>query len=196
MKNRRTIDVQSVFFKMEPRTLTAAYRFYCNKELVGAHGAEADTRATFEILKAQVDRYEELKGDSESLAQFTQPSQPNADLAGMIKFNAQGDEIFNFGKHKGKKVTDILDREPGYYAWMQNADFPAYTKKVLTAIKLRNRSMNIHILSAYLPHVDRPLIEREKVDCVSFIYKSTAVFIILVAILVILKLMKKMKSVL
>ena len=138
MKNRRSIDVQSVFFKMEPRTLTAAYRFYCNKELVGAHGAEADTRATFEILKAQVDRYEELRGDSESLAQFTQPTQPNADLAGMIKFNAQGDEIFNFGKHKGKKVTDILDREPGYYAWMQNADFPAYTKKVLTAIKLRS----------------------------------------------------------
>ena len=138
MKNRRSIDVQSVFFKMEPRTLTAAYRFYCNKELVGAHGAEADTRATFEILKAQVDRYEELRGDSESLAQFTQPTQPNADLAGMIKFNTQGDEIFNFGKHKGKKVTDILDREPGYYAWMQNADFPAYTKKVLTAIKLRS----------------------------------------------------------
>ena len=123
---------------MEPRTLTAAYRFYCNKELVGAHGAEADTRATFEILKAQVNRYEELKGDSESLAQFTKPSQPNADLAGMIKFNLQGDEIFNFGKHKGKKVTDILEREPGYYAWMQNADFPAYTKKVLTAIKLRS----------------------------------------------------------
>ena len=138
MKNRRSIDVQSVFFKMEPRTLTAAYRFYCNKELIGAHGAEADTRATFEILKAQVDRYEELRGDSESLAQFTQPTQPNADLAGMIKFNAQGDEIFNFGKHKGKKVTDILDREPGYYAWMQNADFPEYTKKVLTAIKLRS----------------------------------------------------------
>ena len=138
MKNRRSIDVQTVFFKMEPRTLTAAYHFYCNKELLGAHGAEADTRATFEILKAQVDRYEELIGDSESLAQFTQPTQPNADLAGMIKFNAQGDEIFNFGKHKGKKVTDILDKEPGYYAWMQNADFPAYTKKVLTAIKLRS----------------------------------------------------------
>jgi len=138
MKNRRSIDVQSVFFKMEPRTLTAAYRFYCNKELVGAHGAEADTRATYEILKAQVERYEELNNDSQSLAEFTKPDKPNADLAGMIKFNAEGDEIFNFGKHKGKKVSDILAKEPGYYAWMQNADFPLYTKKVLTAIKLRN----------------------------------------------------------
>ena len=138
MKNRRSIDVQSVFFKMEPRTLTAAYKFYCNKELIGAHGAESDTRATLEILMAQVARYDDLDADSESLAMFTQPTQVNVDLAGMIKFNAEGDEIFNFGKHKGKKVVDILAKEPGYYAWMQNADFPMYTKKVLTSIKLRN----------------------------------------------------------
>lgn len=138
MKNRRSIDVQSVFFKMEPRTLTAAYKFYCNKELIGAHGAEADTRATYEILKAQIERYEELNNDSKSLAEFTQPTQPNADLAGMIKFDAKGNEIFNFGKHKGKKVVDVLANEPGYYNWIQNADFPRYTKKVLTAIKLRN----------------------------------------------------------
>jgi DNA polymerase-3 subunit epsilon len=138
MKNRRSIDVQSVFFKMEPRTLTAAYKFYCNKELIGAHGAEADTRATLEILIAQVDRYKDLDGDSESLAKFTQPTQANADLVGMIKFNEDGHEIFNFGKHKGKKVSDILTQEPGYYSWMQNADFPMFTKKVLTSIKLRN----------------------------------------------------------
>ena len=138
MTNRRSIDVQSVFFKMEPRTLTAAYKFYCNKELLGAHGAEADTRATLEILMAQVARYDELDADSESLAKFTQPTQANADLAGMIKFNAEGYEIFNFGKHKGKKVSDILEQEPGYYSWIQNADFPMYTKKVLTSIKLRN----------------------------------------------------------
>jgi len=138
MKNRRSIDVQSVFFKMEPRTLTAAYKFYCNKELIGAHGAEADTRATYEILKAQVERYEILKNDSQFLADFTQPTQPNADLAGMIKFDAQGDEIFNFGKHKGKKVLEVMAKEPGYYGWIQNADFPLYTKKILTAIKLRN----------------------------------------------------------
>lgn len=138
MKNRRSIDVQSVFFKMEPRTLTAAYKFYCNKELVGAHGAEADTRATYEILKAQVERYEILKNDSQFLADFTQPAQPNADLAGMIKFDAQGEEIFNFGKHKGKKVLEVMAKEPGYYGWIQNADFPLYTKKILTAIKLRN----------------------------------------------------------
>lgn len=140
MKNRRSIDVQAVFFKMEPRTLTAAYKFYCNKDLIGAHGAEADTRATYEILKAQVNRYEELNNDSESLAEFTKPSQPNADLAGMLKFDTDGDEIFNFGKHKGKKVKDILAKEPGYYSWIQNADFPQYTKKVLTAIKLRSIS--------------------------------------------------------
>jgi len=138
MNNRRSIDVQSVFFKMEPRTLSAAYKFYCNKELVGAHGAEADTRATYEILKAQVERYDELNNDSQSLADFTQPTQPNADLAGMIKFDGDGDEIFNFGKHKGKKVLDVMDKEPGYYGWIQNADFPRYTKKVLTAIKLRS----------------------------------------------------------
>tara|TARA_B100000780_G_C21081927_1_gene435731 strand:+ start:219 stop:989 length:771 start_codon:yes stop_codon:yes gene_type:complete len=138
MTNRRSIDVQSVFFKMEPRTLTAAYKFYCNKELLGAHGAEADTRATLEILMAQVARYDELDADSESLAKFTQPTQANADLAGMIKFNAEGYEIFNFGKHKGEKVSDILEQEPGYYSWIQNADFPMYTKKVLTSIKLRN----------------------------------------------------------
>lgn len=138
MKNRRSIDVQSVFFKMEPRTLTAAYKFYCNKELIGAHGAEADTRATYEILKAQVERYEILKNDSQFLADFTQPAQPNADLAGMIKFDAQGEEIFNFGKHKGKKVLEVMAKEPGYYGWIQNADFPLYTKKILTAIKLRN----------------------------------------------------------
>lgn len=138
MKNRRSIDVQSVFFKMEPRTLTAAYKFYCNKELIGAHGAESDTRATLEILMAQVTRYDALDADSESLAMFTQPTQVNVDLAGMIKFNTEGDEIFNFGKHKGKKVVDILAKEPGYYSWMQNADFPMYTKKVLTSIKLRN----------------------------------------------------------
>ena len=137
MKNRRSIDVQSVFFKMEPRTLTAAYKFYCNKDLLGAHGAEADTRATYEILKAQVERYEELDNDSQSMADFTQPHQPNADLAGMIKFDTDGDEIFNFGKHKGKKVLEVMDKEPGYYGWIQNADFPRYTKKVLTAIKLR-----------------------------------------------------------
>ena len=138
MKNRRSIDVQTVFFKIEPRTLTAAYKFYCNKDLEGAHGAEADTRATYEVLKAQVERYEELKNDSQSLADFSQPNQPNADLAGMIKFDADGDEIFNFGKHKGKKVLDVMSKEPGYYGWIQNADFPRYTKKVLTAIKLRS----------------------------------------------------------
>ena len=123
---------------MEPRTLTAAYKFYCNKELLGAHGAEADTRATYEILKAQVERCEELNNDSQSLANFTEPSQPNADLAGMIKFDDEGDEIFNFGKHKGKKVVDVMAKEPGYYGWIQNADFPRYTKKILTAIKLRS----------------------------------------------------------
>jgi len=138
MKNRKAIDVQTIFFKKEPRNLSAALRYYCNKELVGAHGAEADTRATLDILKAQVDRYDDLGNDTSSLEEYSQQQHKNADFAGMIKFNAQEEEIFFFGKHKGKKVVDVLEREPGYYAWIQNADFPLYTKKVLTAIKLRN----------------------------------------------------------
>lgn len=137
MKNRVAIDVQTIFHKMEQRTLSAAYKFYCNQELVGAHGAEADTKATFEVLKAQISKYEEIENDIKFLSEFSSRKQ-FADFAGFIAFNKKGEECFSFGKHKGKLVTQVLEEEPGYFGWLLNADFPLYTKKVLTAIKLRN----------------------------------------------------------
>lgn len=136
MKNRVSIDVQTVFHKMEERTLGAALKFYCGKNLENAHSAEADTIATYEILKAQLDRYPELENDMKTLSEFT-TRKKIADFAGMIAFDQDGDEFFTFGKHKGKKVENVLDSEPGYFSWIQNAEFPLYTKKVLTAIKLR-----------------------------------------------------------
>ena len=143
MKNMHSIDVQTIFHKMERRDLSAAYRFYCGKELVGAHGAEADATATYEVLKAQLDRYEEdLKNDMKWLSNFS-TQRPCADLAGLIHFDKTGREIFAFGKHKGKCVEDILEEEPGYFGWIQNADFPLYTKKVLTAIKLRKLNTKV-----------------------------------------------------
>lgn len=136
MKNRVSVDVQTVFHKMEERTLSAALKFYCTKNLENAHSAAADTMATYEILKAQLDRYPELENDMKSLSEFTTRKR-NADFAGFITFDKEGNETFSFGKHKGSKVEKILDDEPGYFGWIQNADFPLYTKKVLTAIKLR-----------------------------------------------------------
>lgn len=136
MKNRVSIDVQTIFHKMEERTLSAAYKFYCEKSLENAHSAEADTNATYEILKAQLERYSDLQNDMKVLSEFT-TRKKIADFAGMIAFDKDDDEIFTFGKHKGAKVEKILETEPGYFSWIQNADFPLYTKKVLTAIKLR-----------------------------------------------------------
>tara|TARA_R110000868_G_scaffold134407_3_gene346380 strand:+ start:7247 stop:8023 length:777 start_codon:yes stop_codon:yes gene_type:complete len=137
MKNRLAIDVQTIFHKMEQRTLTAAYKFYCDKNLEGAHGAEADTNATYEVLKAQIAKYDAIENDTKFLAEFSSRKQ-FADFAGFISYNKKGEECFSFGKHKGKLVTEILEKEPGYFGWLLNADFPLYTKKVLTAIKLRN----------------------------------------------------------
>ena len=136
MKNRQSVDVQTIFHKMEQRTLTAAYKFYCDKNLENAHRAEADTIATYEVLKAQLDRYDALENDTKFLAQFS-TRQKFADFAGFIGFDEDGDECFSFGKHKGKKVTEVLQKEPGYFGWLLDADFPLFTKKVLTAIKLR-----------------------------------------------------------
>ena len=136
MKNRVAIDVQTIFHKMEQRTLSAAYQFYCNKNLEDAHSAEADTKATYEVLKAQLLKYEELENDTKFLAEFSSRNQ-FADFAGFIIYNKKGDECFSFGKHKNKRVVDVLNDEPGYFGWLLNADFPLYTKKVLTAIKLR-----------------------------------------------------------
>lgn len=136
MKNRVSVDVQTIFHKMEERTLSAAYRFYCDKTLENAHSAEADTVATYEILKAQLERYENLENDMKSLSEFT-TRKKSVDFAGFIALDDKGREIFTFGKHKGALVEKILEEEPGYFGWIQNADFPLYTKKVLTAIKLR-----------------------------------------------------------
>lgn len=136
MKNRVSVDVQTIFHKKEERTLSAAYKFYCNQSLENAHSAEADTMATYEILKAQLDRYEDLENDIKSLSEFS-TRKKIADFAGMIAFDKDGEEIFSFGKHRGVKVDKVLESEPGYFSWIQNADFPLYTKKVLTAIKLR-----------------------------------------------------------
>jgi len=136
MKNRQSVDVQTIFHKMEQRTLTAAFKFYCDRSLEDAHSAEADTMATYEVLKAQLDRYEDLENDTKFLADFCSRKKL-ADFAGFIAYDKDGDECFSFGKHKGKKVTEILEKEPGYFGWLLSADFPLYTKKVLTAIKLR-----------------------------------------------------------
>ena len=134
--NRVTVDVQTIFHKMEQRTLRAAYKFYCGKTLDNAHSAQADTNATYEILKSQLDRYDELENDMKKLSEFTSRKQA-VDFAGFIVLNDKNEEIFTFGKHKGRKVEEILEEEPGYFGWILNADFPLYTKKVLTAIKLR-----------------------------------------------------------
>ncbi len=142
IKKRKLIDVQVVFFKMEQRTLSAAYEFYCNKKLEQAHTAAADTKATYEILKSQLDTYDNLKNDVDALAKFTSQTN-NADFAGRIIFNSKGEEVFNFGKHKGTLVSEVLKKEPHYYNWMMKGDFPLYTKKVLTAIKLRETFSNV-----------------------------------------------------
>ncbi|MCB8999572.1 MAG: 3'-5' exonuclease [Bacteroidales bacterium] len=133
---RKFIDVQVIFHKMEQRTLGAAYKFYCDRDLENAHSAEADTRATYEILKAQLDRYPALENDMASLAEFSSHNR-NVDFAGRIVYNEKKIEVFNFGKYKGKSVEEVLATDPGYYGWMMNGDFPLHTKKVLTNIKLR-----------------------------------------------------------
>ncbi|MGB5989361.1 MAG: exonuclease domain-containing protein [Marinifilaceae bacterium] len=136
MRKRKFVDVQTIFHKMEQRTLSAAYRFYCEKELIGAHGADADTMATYEILKSQLDRYSNLENDIASLSEFTTQVK-TVDFAGFIALDKNGVEIINFGKNKGKAVEKVLTEQPGYYSWIMNADFPLYTKKVLTEIKLK-----------------------------------------------------------
>lgn len=134
----KLVDAQTIFHKMEPRNLTAAYKFYCKKDLENAHSAEADVLATFEVLDAQVGHYEDLPNDIAGLSEFSVHNK-FADLAGMIHFDDNKDEIFAFGKYKGQKVKEVFQKDLGYYAWIQNADFPLYTKKVLTGIQLRSK---------------------------------------------------------
>jgi len=133
----RYVDVQVIFHKKEQRTLSAAYKFYCKMELENAHSAKADKAATYEILKAQLDRYPDLENDIEKLSSFSAYNN-NADLAGRIVFNDEGTEVFNFGKHKGKPVEQVFRQEPSYYSWMMNGEFPLNTKQVITAIKVRS----------------------------------------------------------
>ncbi len=136
LKKANSVDVQTIFHKKEKRTLEAAYQFYCGKTLENAHSAEADTLATYEVLKSQLDKYEDLENDMSWLAGFSSHKK-FADYAGFIGFDKEGEEVFTFGKHKGSRVSDILENEPGYFGWLLNADFPLYTKKVLTRVKLR-----------------------------------------------------------
>lgn len=136
LKKAASVDVQTIFHKKEKRTLEAAYKFYCDKELENAHSAAADTNATYEVLKAQLDKYEDLENEVGFLSKFS--SHRNfADFAGYIGFTKEGKEVFSFGKHKGTLVEEVLENEPGYFGWLLNADFPLYTKKVLTRVKLR-----------------------------------------------------------
>lgn len=137
LRKTRLVDVQNIFHRMEQRTLVAAYKFYCQKDLTDAHSAEADTRATLEVLKAQLDRYpDDLQNDTDFLADFSARTK-DVDFAGRIVYDEQGVECFNFGKHKGRSVAEVFRTEPSYYAWMMNGDFPRYTQKVITAIRLR-----------------------------------------------------------
>lgn len=129
---KKCIDVQNIFHKMEQRTLVAAYKFYCSKELNNAHNAMADTIATWEVLESQLERYQSLEPNTEFLSNFSRNSvHKNIDFAGRLAINNDGEAIYNFGKHKGKTVKDVSISEPGYYGWMLEADFPRYTKKVL-----------------------------------------------------------------
>ena len=136
MNGRKAIDVQVIFHKKEQRTLGAGYQFYCGRELEGAHGAEADTNATYEILLAQVDKYEDIGNTVDALSEFSTHGE-RADFAGFILMNDDKQEIFSFGKYKGRTVEEVFIENPGYNNWIQNADFPLYTKKVLKGIKER-----------------------------------------------------------
>ena len=136
LSKRKFVDVQTIFHKMEQRTLSAAYKFYCGKSLEDAHSAAADTFATYEVLKAQLDRYPDLKNDIRFLSEFSCFTN-SVDFAGRMIYNDKGEEVINFGKYKGRLVAEVLKADPGYYAWMMSGDFPLNTKQKLTEIRMR-----------------------------------------------------------
>lgn len=136
LSKRKFVDVQVIFHKLEQRTLSAAYKFYCGKSLEDAHTAAADTYATYEVLMSQLDRYPELENDVDFLAKFSSFTR-NVDFAGRMVYNEDGVEVFNFGKYKGMPVVEVLNRDSGYYGWIMNSDFTRNTKAMLTKIRLR-----------------------------------------------------------
>lgn len=135
-KRRKYVDVQNIFHKKEQRTLVAAYKFYCDKDLDNAHSAEADTLATYEVLEAQIERYPDIGDTVEQLSEFSSNG-TIVDFAGRLALNDKGEEVFTFGKYRGQSVEEIFRKEPSYYKWMMDGDFPQYTKKVITEIRLR-----------------------------------------------------------
>ena len=147
MQDRKAIDVQVIFHKKEQRTLGAGYQFYCGKELEGAHGAEADTNATYEILLAQVDKYGDIGNTVDALSEYSTHGE-RADFAGFILMNDKKQEIFSFGKYRGRTVEEVYKENPGYHNWIQNADFPLYTKKVLKHIKERMTAPKVTMTDA------------------------------------------------
>jgi DNA polymerase-3 subunit epsilon len=138
LKKKKMVDVFTIFQRQEPRNLVAAYRFYCGKDLTNAHSADADTMATYEVLMAQLEKYD-IPTDVEGLAEFTSGNLRFADFAGRVAYDAEGKEIFNFGKYKGQRVIDVFRRDPGYHSWIQQGDFPQYTKAVCMRVYLSLR---------------------------------------------------------
>ncbi len=141
LKTNNMIDVQNIFHKMEPRNLVSAYKFYCDGDLTNAHSAEADTKATLEVLKAQLERYEDLPKDMEKLSHFSSYFK-TADFQGRVIYNDKNEEVINFGKYKGQKVEDVLSKDAGYFGWIMRADFPLYTKKVFQNVYDRMQLKN------------------------------------------------------
>ena len=137
MKGRFSVDIQNIFHKKERRTLSAGYQFYCGKTLENAHSAMADATATYEILLKQLEKYDDLVPSVDELSEFS-TQRKTVDLAGFVGENEAGKAVFNFGKYKGQSVTKVFEKDQGYYSWLQKADFPLYTKKILTLIKLQN----------------------------------------------------------
>ena len=143
MHNRKAVDIQNIFHKLEKRTLVAAYKFYCNKDLLKAHSAKADTLATYDVLLAQIKKYDELENNISFLAEFSQKGNKFADMAGFIRFNNKGKEVLSFGKYKDITLEEIWDTNPGYFSWIRQAEFPLFTKKIMenftNKMKLKNK---------------------------------------------------------